>query len=180
MCLQKVLDILSTHHTRPVKFTIKPKDIFKKLAYTNLTKVEKFYLIPYREAFDRMKQGLCSLFATGVNFWKVPIEFNKRFVEDLLDLIDWDMIVERFFGNDLLRDQINFSATVLEELDKANELSHRYLVKRDANSMEIALPRLIAFKTVQRMRDHRDKEAKIREKEAENMKMLGATQMTMK
>lgn len=61
-----------------------------------------------------MKQGLCSLFATGVNFWKVPTEYNKRFVEDLLDLIDWQMIVERFFGNDLLRDQINFSAEVLE------------------------------------------------------------------
>lgn len=30
------------------------------------------------------------------------------------------MIVERFFGNDLLRDQINFSADVLEDLDKAN------------------------------------------------------------
>jgi hypothetical protein len=82
-----------------------------------------------------MKQGLCSLFATGINFWKVPIEYNKRFVEDLLDLIDWDMIVERFFGNELLRDQINFASDVLDELDKANELSHRYLVKRDPNSM---------------------------------------------
>ena len=39
VCLQKVLDILSTHHNRPVKFTIKPKDVFKKLAYTDLTKI---------------------------------------------------------------------------------------------------------------------------------------------
>jgi hypothetical protein len=38
------------------------------------------------------------------------VEFNKKFVEDLLRLIDWEMIVERFFGNDLLRDQINFTA----------------------------------------------------------------------
>jgi hypothetical protein len=30
------------------------------------------------------------------------------------------MIVEKYFGDDLKRDQINFSATVLEELDKAN------------------------------------------------------------
>lgn len=112
-----------------------------------------------------MKQGLCSLFATGINFWKAPIEYNKRFVEDLLDLIDWDMIVERFFGNELLRDQINFASDVLDELDKANELSHRYLVKRDPNSMEIAVPRLLAFKTIQRMRIYKDKEAKIRERE---------------
>jgi hypothetical protein len=67
------------------------------------------------------------------------------------------MIVERFYGNNLLRDQINFSANVLEELDKANELSHRYLVKRDANTMEVAVPRLIAFKTVQHMRNYKDK-----------------------
>lgn len=113
VCLQKVLDILSTHHNRPVKFNIKPRDIFKKLAYDNLTKIEKFYLIPYRNAFDTMKQGLCSLFATGINFWKVPIEYNKRFVEDLVNLINWDLIVERFFGNDLLRDQINFVADVI-------------------------------------------------------------------
>jgi hypothetical protein len=110
VCFDKILEILSTHHTRPVKFTIKPRNIFKKLAYTNLTKIESFYLTPYRQAFDSMKQGLCALFATGVNFWKVPVEFNKKFVEDLLRLIDWEMIVERFFGNDLLRDQINFTA----------------------------------------------------------------------
>lgn len=73
VCLQKVLDILSTHHNKPVKFLVKPRDIFKKLAYTNLTKIEKFYLIPYKTAFDTMKQGLCALFSTGINFWKVPL-----------------------------------------------------------------------------------------------------------
>ena len=73
VCFDKVLEILSTHHTRPVKFTIKPKNIFKKLAYTNLTKIESFYLTPYKNAFDTMKQGLCALFSTGINFWKVPV-----------------------------------------------------------------------------------------------------------
>lgn len=52
VCLQKVLDILSTHHNKPVRFNIKPKDIFKKLAYTNHSPIEKFYMKPYREAFD--------------------------------------------------------------------------------------------------------------------------------
>lgn len=28
--------------------------------------------MPYRAAFDAVKQGLCALFTTGVNFWKVP------------------------------------------------------------------------------------------------------------
>ena len=69
------------------------KNLFKKLAYTNLTKIESFYLTPFKNAFDTMKQGLCALFATGTNFWKVPIENNKVFVDDLLKLIDWELIV---------------------------------------------------------------------------------------
>lgn len=73
-------------------------------------------------------------------------------------MIDWELIVERFFGNDLLRDQINFAAEVLENIAKANGLAERYLIKQDLNSMEIAVPRLLAFKTIQRMRFHRDKE----------------------
>jgi hypothetical protein len=122
-----------------------------------------------------MKQGLCALFATGVNFWKVPIEYNKRFVEDLLVLIEWDMIVERFFGNDLLRDQINFTADVLFDIVDANKLAEKYLVKRDPNAMEISLPRLIAFKTIQRMRFYKDEVERIRQREAENAKLLGTT-----
>jgi hypothetical protein len=57
----------------PIKYKINPRNIFKKLAYENLTKIESFYLEPYRASFDAMKQGLCALFATGINFWKVPI-----------------------------------------------------------------------------------------------------------
>ena len=127
--------MLSTHHKRPVKFTINPRNIFKKIAYTNLSKIETFYLNPYRKAFETMKQGLCALFATGVNFWKAPIEENKTFVSDLDQLIKWELIVERFFGNDLLRDQINFTAEVLENVVKANGLAEKYLLKKDANAM---------------------------------------------
>lgn len=127
-----------------------------------------------------MKQGLCALFATGINFWKVPVEHNKRFVEDLLVLIEWDMIVERFFGNDLLRDQINFTADVLFDIVDANKLAEKYLIKRDPNAMEISLPRLIAFKTIQKMRFHRDEEERIRFKEQENLKLLGATNLSYK
>jgi hypothetical protein len=31
------------------------------------------------------------------------------------------------------------------------------MIKRDLNTMEIAIPRLVAFKTVQRMRIYKDK-----------------------
>lgn len=90
------------------------------------------------------------------------------------------MIVQRFFGDQLLRDQINFVSDVMFEIVDANKLAEKYLIKRDPNTMEIALPRLIAFKTIQRMRFHRDDQAKIREKELENMKLLGATNLTYK
>lgn len=41
--------------------------------------------------------------------------------------------------------------------------------------MEISIPRLMAFKTIQHMRDYRDKEEKIRLKEEERRKLLGMT-----
>lgn len=105
-----------------------------------------------------MKQGLCALFTTGMNFWKVPIENNKKFVDDLLKVINWELIAERFFGNELQKDQINFAAEVLGYIARANGLAEKYMVKQDLNSLEIAIPRLIAFKTIQHMRYYRDKE----------------------
>lgn len=44
--------------------------------------------------------------------------------------------------------------------------------------MEIAVPRLIAFKTIQKMRIQRDCEAKIREKQFEHLKLFGGTQLS--
>ena len=66
------------------------------------------------------------------------------------------------------------------EIVDANKLAEKYLIKRDPNTMEIALPRLLAFKTIQKMRFHKDEQARIREKELENMKLLGATNLSFK
>lgn len=74
------------------------------------------------------------------------------------------MIVERFFGNQLQRDQINFAADVLGYIARANGLAEKYMIKQDPNSIEIAIPKLIAFKTIQHMRLYKDKEQEIREK----------------
>jgi hypothetical protein len=49
------------------------------------------------------------------------------------------------------------------------------MIKQDPNSMEISIPRLIAFKTIQRMRNYRDKEEEIREREKEQNKLMGIT-----
>jgi hypothetical protein len=112
-----------------------------------------------------MKKGLCALFTTGINFWKVPMEENKKFVEDLKILVNWELVTERHFGNSLVRQQINFMADSLGSIDKANEQSRKYMISRDPNCMEIAIPRLVAFRTIQYMRNWKDKEAEIDKKQ---------------
>jgi hypothetical protein len=107
------MKVLNTYHLTPVKYTPDVKMIFKKLEYEELTKIESFYITPLRDSFENMKQGLAALFTTGINFWKVPLEANTRFVDDLNILIKWELITERVFGNDLLRDQINFISNTL-------------------------------------------------------------------
>ncbi len=99
---------------------------------------------------------------TGINFWKVPIRKNVKFVEHLKVLVNWEIVTERHFGNPLLRDQINFVANTLLSIDRANELSKKYMLERDLNSIEVAIPKLIAFKTIQHMREYKDNEKKIR------------------
>lgn len=131
--------------------------IFKKLDYENLTKIEAFYIEPLREALERMKRGLASLFTTGINFWKAPLEANIKFVEDLKALINEELITERLFGNDLLRDQINFVSFSIGIIQKANPLAEKFMLQRDPNAIEVSIPRLIAFKTIQHMRNILDR-----------------------
>ncbi len=88
-------------------------------------------------------------------------------------MINWELIVERFFGSKLLRDQINFLADILFSIAKANELAEKYMIKRDANAMEVAIPRLVAFKTIQHMRRYKDKEQELLNRQQEYEKMLG-------
>lgn len=82
-----------------------------------------------------MKKGLCALMTTGINFWKVPIERNVKFVDHLKILINWEIVTERHFGNPLLRDQINFISDTLLSIEKANDLSKKYMLLKDPNSI---------------------------------------------
>ncbi len=82
-----------------------------------------------------MKKGLCALMTTGINFWKVPIERNVKFVDHLKTLINWEIVTERHFGNPLLRDQINFISDTLSSIEKANDLSKKYMLLKDPNSI---------------------------------------------
>jgi hypothetical protein len=67
------MKILSEYNSKPIKYTPDVRMIFKKLDYENLTKIEEFYIEPLKEALEKLKRGLASLFTTGVNFWKVPL-----------------------------------------------------------------------------------------------------------
>ena len=168
-CLQEAMKVLSTYHNTPIKHTPDVRMIFKKIEYEHLTKIEAFYVEPLREAFENMKQGLAALFTTGINFWKVPLETNTRFVDDLKVVIKWELITERLFGNDLLRDQINFISDTLEIIQKANPLAEKYMLQEDSNVFEISIPRLVAFRTIQHMRSILDRkiEERLRHPEVE-------------
>lgn len=82
-----------------------------------------------------MKKGLCALMTTGINFWKVPIRKNRKFVDHVKSLVNWEIIAERHFGNQLLRDQINFVADTLFSIKEANTPSKNYMLEKDLNSM---------------------------------------------
>ena len=86
------------------------------------------------------------------------MEKNAKFVEDLKALVNWELVTERHFGSQLLRDQINFAADTLSWIEKANDISKKYMITKDLNSMEKSIPWLMAFKTIQHMREYKDKE----------------------
>lgn len=67
-------------------------------------------------------------------------------------VVNWEKVTELHFGNPLVRDQINFVADTLLCIDRANDLSKKYMLAKDPNSIELSIPRLVAFKTVQHMR----------------------------
>jgi len=49
--------------------------IFNKLNYENweINKIESFYLLPLKKAFDKMKLNLLCLMTKGINFYKIPL-----------------------------------------------------------------------------------------------------------
>ena len=66
-------------------------------------------------------------------------------------------------------------ADALASIDKANDQSKKYMVLKDPNCIEIAIPMLVAFKTIQHMRNYKDKEANIQRREEERNKLMGTT-----
>ena len=47
-----------TFQNKPITQKISPSNIFKKLNYENLSKIEQFYLNPFSTCFDSMKKVL--------------------------------------------------------------------------------------------------------------------------
>lgn len=56
-------------------------------------------------------------------------------MNDLNVLIKWELITERIFGNDLLRDQINFVSDTLGIIQKANILAEKFMIQEDSNAI---------------------------------------------
>lgn len=91
------------------------KKVLKKLKYENWEKnpIEFFYLYPLQQAYNKMRTNLFKLNIQGIDFYKIPLRANENFFTNLKDMIDCELIAEHLLGNQLKRDQLNFTYSVL-------------------------------------------------------------------
>jgi hypothetical protein len=140
--------------------------IFNKLNYPNWqqNKIETFYLMPLQKSFDKMRVNLLCLMVKGINYYKCPLNANKQFLDDLKDVINCELIAEHLLGDILKKDQLNFMFKVQSVIFEANSLSKEYLLHKDPNCIEGAIPKLVVYMTILHMRRWLDKKAEDLEK----------------
>ena len=116
-------------------------------------KIETFYLKPLKNAYEKMQKNLFFLNVKGINYYCVPLKENKDFLEDLKELISAELIAERLMGDSLKRDQLNFMYKVCMIVFEANQSSKEYFLKKDDNTIEVAIPKMVAYQTILHMRN---------------------------
>lgn len=108
VCLQDCQKLL--YNSNSIVANPEVRKIFNKLAYKNWqdNKIETFYLMPLKKAFDKLKVNLLCLMVKGINYYNIPISNNKQFLDDLKEVINCELISEHLLGDILKKDQINF------------------------------------------------------------------------
>eukprot|EP01017_Pseudomicrothorax_dubius_P030717 TRINITY_DN3854_c0_g1_i1.p1 TRINITY_DN3854_c0_g1~~TRINITY_DN3854_c0_g1_i1.p1 ORF type:complete len:620 (-),score=171.56 TRINITY_DN3854_c0_g1_i1:394-2253(-) len=135
---------------------IQARRILNKFRYEGWrkNKVESYYIEPLWNEFYLFTSNLGKLFAMGKDYWKLPLEDNKGLKEDLIRVIDKEIIAEYLLGTPLRRDQINFLFDVLYLIFKSKKEARQILLLQenpDAKMIDIVIPRLTIFKTIQHM-----------------------------
>ena len=106
-----------------------------------------------------MRVNLLCLMVKGINYYKIPLHANKPFLDDLKEVISCELIAEHLLGDLLKKDQINFMFNVASVIFDANSLSKEYILARDPNSIEGAVPKLVVYMTILHMRRWLDRKA---------------------
>ena len=75
------------------------------------------------------------------------------------EVINAELIAEHLLGDLLKKDQLNFMFNVQSVIFHANPLSREYLIQKDANCIEGAIPKLVVYMTVLHMRRWLDRKA---------------------
>lgn len=85
------------------------------MKYENWEKnpIEFFYLYPLQQAYNKMRMNLFKLNIQGIDFYRIPLRANENFFNNIKDVIDCELIAEHLLGNQLKRDQLNFTYNVL-------------------------------------------------------------------
>lgn len=74
------------------------------------------------------------------------------------------MIAEHLMGDILKKDQLNFMFEVQSVIYSANNLAKEYLIQKDPNCIDGAIPKLVVYMTVLHMRKWLDNKASDQEK----------------
>lgn len=153
--LQAVLFVLHEVEKDPEKQLIASPDvrnIFKKLERSDWEKspIEFFYLSKLRHAFFLARKHLVKLFVNGIDFWKIPLSNNQQTLEDLKRLVDYELICERLFGNQVKRDQANFVHGSLDLIMKTP--GQTKMLDKEETFTKYAIPKLLIFKNLQQIR----------------------------
>ncbi|KAL4506859.1 hypothetical protein ABPG72_001280 [Tetrahymena utriculariae] len=128
---------------------------FYKLSYKNWENnpCEKLYILPLRENLKAMQKQLMDLFAYGINFWKIPLCQNEDLVREIENLVKSELIADRLLGTPLRRELFNFVYKVVQIIKEANPYLESNLLKKDENTVNISIPKLVVFKLIQHMKN---------------------------
>ena len=153
--LQAVWHVLYAIENDPEKKLIASpdvKNIFKKLEYSDWERspIEFFYLSKLRKTFFMARKHMVKLFVNGIDFWKIPLSNNEQFLEDMKRLVDYELICERLLGDPLKRDQLNFMHRSLDLVMRTP--GQNKMLDKEETFTKLALPKLLIYKGVQRIR----------------------------
>lgn len=99
------------------------------------------------------------MYAYDINYWKIPLSQNEEFLHELENVILSEIIADRLLGTPLKRELFNFVNKVLQIIKDANPNLEKNMLKKDENTTQGSIPKLVIFKMVQHMYQWKQRKA---------------------